>query len=573
MRQIEHKLAVARGEKPAQKLFKNAQLVNVLSGEVHAANVAIDDGRVIGFGDYDANEIVDLGGAYLAPSLIEGHFHVESTMVTIPELVRALVPHGTGAMVIDPHEYANVLGMDGIRYVLESSKNLPIDFFIMLPSCIPATHLETAGASFTADDLALMIADDRIAGIAELMNYPGVFLGMESELAKIKAGKGKVIDGHAPGLRGKNLNAYALAGVRSDHESTEVEEAREKLRLGMHLLVREGSTERNLEHIISLVTPQNAANCSFATDDKLPGDLVREGHIDHSIRKAIKLGVAPVTAIQMGTINTARYYRLKNHGAIAPRYWADFIVLDDLDKFEVRQTYKKGKLVAENGNYLEPRHRKIEQPRSTMNLSYRAPEDFSVSVPHGGSAKKIRVIEIVPQQIVTKCLVERPKIDNGQIVSDIERDILKVVVVERHRATGNVGVGFVRGFGLRKGALGSTVAHDAHNVVVVGTNDRDIVAAIEALVKMRGGQVAIVDGKTIASLPLPIAGLVSDQPLEAVIEKIAELNAAAVKLGSTLDAPFMTLSFLSLSPIPELKLTDQGLVDSANLKLTSLIVD
>ena len=573
MRQIEHKLAVARGEKPAQKLFKNAQLVNVLSGEVHAANVAIDDGRVIGFGDYDANEIVDLGGAYLAPSLIEGHFHVESTMVTIPELVRALVPHGTGAMVIDPHEYANVLGMDGIRYVLESSKNLPIDFFIMLPSCIPATHLETAGASFTADDLALMIADDRIAGIAELMNYPGVFLGMESELAKIKAGKGKVIDGHAPGLRGKNLNAYALAGVRSDHESTEVEEAREKLRLGMHLLVREGSTERNLEHIISLVTPQNAANCSFATDDKLPGDLVREGHIDHSIRKAIKLGVAPVTAIQMGTINTARYYRLKNHGAIAPRYWADFIVLDDLDKFEVRQTYKKGKLVAENGNYLEARHRKIEQPRSTMNLSYRAPEDFSVSVPHGGSAKKIRVIEIVPQQIVTKCLVERPKIDNGQIVSDIERDILKVVVVERHRATGNVGVGFVRGFGLRKGALGSTVAHDAHNVVVVGTNDRDIVAAIEALVKMRGGQVAIVDGKIFSSLPLPIAGLVSDQPLEAVIEKIAELNAAAVKLGSTLDAPFMTLSFLSLSPIPELKLTDQGLVDSANLKLTSLIVD
>ena len=573
MRQIEHKLAVARGEKPAQKLFKNAQVVNVFSGEIHAANVAVDDGRVIGFGDYDANEIVDLAGAYLAPSLIEGHFHVESTMVTIPELVRAVAPHGTGAMVIDPHEYANVLGMDGIRYVLESSKNLPIDFFIMLPSCIPATHLETAGARFTADDLALMIADDRIAGVAELMNYPGVFLGMESELAKIEAGKGKVIDGHAPGLRGKNLNAYVLAGVRSDHESTEVEEAREKLRLGMHLLVREGSTERNLEHIIALVTPQNAANCSFATDDKLPGDLVREGHIDHSIRKAIKFGVAPVTAIQMGTINTARYYRLKNYGAIAPRYWADFIVLDDLEKFEVRQTYKKGKLVAENGKYLEARHRKIEQPRSTMNLSYRAPQDFIVSVPHGGSGKKIKVIEIVPHQIVTKSLIERPKIDNGQIVADIERDILKLVVVERHRATGNVGVGFVRGFGLRQGALGSTVAHDAHNVVVVGTNDRDITAAIEALEKMRGGQVAILDGKITASLPLPIAGLVSDQSLETVIEKIADLNAAAAQLGSTLDAPFMTLSFLSLSPIPELKLTDQGLVDAVNLKLTSLIAD
>src|SRR5207253_4625778 len=300
------------------------------------------DGRVIGFGDYEAQKVIDLDGAFLAPSLIEGHFHVESTMLTIPELARAVAPHGTGAMVIDPHEYANVLGMDGIRYVLESSKNLPIDFFIMLPSCIPATHLETAGARFTADDLALMIADNRIAGIAELMNYPGVFLGMESELAKIRAGKGRSIDGHAPGLRGKNLNAYALAGVRSDHESTELEEAREKLRCGMHLLVREGSTERNLEHIIGLVRPENSANCSFATDDKLPGDLVRDGHIDHSIRKAIKHGVPPVTAIQMGTINTARYYRLKNQGAIAPRYWADFIVFDDLAEFKINRVYKKG---------------------------------------------------------------------------------------------------------------------------------------------------------------------------------------------------------------------------------------
>ena len=417
-----------------------------------------------------------------------------------------------------------------------------------------------------------MIADDRIAGIAELMNYPGVFLGMESELAKIEAGKGKVIDGHAPGLRGKNLNAYALAGVRSDHESTELEEAREKLRLGMHLLVREGSTERNLEHIIALVTPQNSANCSFATDDKLPGDLVHEGHIDHSIRKAIAHGVAPITAIQMGTINTARYYRLKNHGAIAPRFWADFIVFDDLEKMSIQRVYlKKGKLIAENGEYLGPEiGRPMLQPRSTMNLSYRAPEDFIVSA---DGAKKIKVIEIVPHQIVTKAAIEIPKIVDGKIVADIERDILKLVVVERHRATGNVGVGFVRGFHLQRGALGSTVAHDAHNVVVVGTNDPDITAAVEALEKMRGGQVAVLDGKILASLPLPIAGLVSDQPLEAVIDKISELNSAAARLGCKLDAPFMTLSFLSLSPIPELKLTDQGLVDAVNLKLTTLIAD
>jgi adenine deaminase len=573
MREIQHKLSVARGETPAELLFKNAQLVNVFSGEIHNANVAVDDGRVIGFGDYDAKEIIDLGGAYLAPSLIDGHFHVESTMVTVPEFSRAVVPHGTGAMVIDPHEYANVLGMDGIRYVLESSKNLPIDFFIMLPSCVPATHLETAGARFTADDLRLMIADDRIAGIAELMNYPGVFLGMESELAKIEAGRGKVIDGHAPGLRGKNLNAYALAGVRSDHESTELEEAREKLRLGLHLLVREGSTERNLEDIIALVTPENSANCSFATDDKLPGDLVDEGHIDHSIRKAIAHGVAPMTAIQMGTINTARYYRLKNHGAIAPRYWADFIVFDDLTKFQIKRVYKKGALVAENGNYLLEKSPVTEQPRSTMNLSYDAPEDFEVRVPPTASAKKIRVIEIVPHQIVTKEVLETPKILDGQIVSDIERDILKLVVVERHRATGNVGVGFVRGFGLKRGALGSTVAHDAHNVVVVGVNDSDIVAAIQALEAMRGGQVAIADGKIEAALPLPIAGLVSDQPLEAVIAKMVELKAAAARLGCSLDAPFMSLSFLSLSPIPALKLTDQGLVDAVNLKLTTLIAD
>jgi adenine deaminase len=573
VREIQHKLGVARGEKPAELLFKNAQLVNVFSGEIHNANVAVDDGRVVGFGDYDAKEIIDLAGAYLAPSLIDGHFHVESTMVTIPEFARAVVPHGTGAMVIDPHEYANVLGMDGIRYVLESSRNLPIDFFIMLPSCVPATHLETAGARFTADDLRLMIADDRIAGIAELMNYPGVFLGLESELAKIEAGRGKVIDGHAPGLRGKNLNAYALAGVRSDHESTELEEAREKLRLGMHLLVREGSTERNLEHIIALVTPQNSANCSFATDDKLPGDLVNEGHIDHSIRKAIAHGVAPITAIQMGTINTARYYRLKNHGAVAPRFWADFIVFDDLAKFQIKRVYKKGALVAENGKYLREKTRGTEEPRSTMNLSYRAPADFEVRVPPGASAKKIRVIEIVPHQIVTKEILETPRMLDGQIVSDIERDILKLVVVERHRATGNVGVGFVRGFGLKRGALGSTVAHDAHNVVVVGVTDSDIVAAIQALETMRGGQVAIADGKIEAALPLPIAGLVSDQPLESVMERIVELKAAATRLGCALDAPFMSLSFLSLSPIPALKLTDQGLVDAVNLKLTTLIAD
>src|SRR5262245_47934525 len=288
MRNVQQKLGIARGEQPAELVFKNAKLVNVLSGEIHPANVAVEDGRVVGIGDYKGRKTIDLKGAYLAPSLIDGHFHVESSMLTAPEFARAVVPHGTGAVVIDPHEYANVLGLDGIRYVLESSKHLPLDFFIMLPSCVPATHLETAGARLTADDLRLMIGDERVVGVAELMNYPGVFLGAKSELAKIDAGKGKCIDGHAPGLRGKNLNAYALAGVRSDHESTGLEEAREKLRLGMHILLREGSTERNLATLASVVNGHNAANCSFATDDKLAGELVWEGQIDHCVRREMQ---------------------------------------------------------------------------------------------------------------------------------------------------------------------------------------------------------------------------------------------------------------------------------------------
>ena len=568
MRNIQQKLAVARGEQPAELLFKNAKLVNVLSGEIHPANVAVEDGRVVGFGDYEEKKTIDLKGAYLAPSLIDGHFHVESSMLVAPEFARAVVPHGTGAVVIDPHEYANVLGLDGIRYVLESTKKLAVDFFIMLPSCVPATHLETAGAKLTADDLKLMISDKRIAGVAELMNFPGVFLGAKSELAKIEAGKGKNIDGHAPGLRGKNLNAYVLAGVRSDHESTELDEAREKLRLGMHILLREGSTERNLEHLLPLISPHNAQNCSFATDDKLAGDLVNEGHIDHCVRKSIKLGLPPLTALQIASIYPARHYRLRNFGAIAPRFWADFVVFDDLKNFQVRQVYKKGILVAENGRFLGKPPAKISLPRSTMNMRY-SPENFTVKA---NGAKKIRVIEIVPQQILTRTTIVSPKIENGEIVADTTRDILKLVVVERHRATGNVGVGFVRGLKLKSGAIGSTVAHDAHNVVITGTNDADILFAIQELDRLQGGQIAVVDGKVKAELPLPIAGLVSDRPLKEVMKRIADLNAAAHALGCDLVAPFMTLSFLSLSPIPELKLTDQGLIDATHLQKTTLFV-
>ncbi|MGD0812134.1 MAG: adenine deaminase [Verrucomicrobiota bacterium] len=568
MRNLNHKLAVARGEQPAELLFKNGRVVNVLSGEIHEANLAVEDGRIIGLGDYKGRKTIDLRGACIAPSLIDGHFHVESSQLTAPEFARAVVPHGTGAVVIDPHEYANVLGLDGIRYVLESSKNLPLDFFIMLPSCVPATALETSGARITADDLGLMIADERVAGVAELMNYPGVYLGQKGELAKIAVGKGKAVDGHAPGLRGKNLNAYALAGVRSDHESTGLEEAREKLRLGLHILLREGSTERNLVDLLPLINPHNAVNCSYATDDKLAGDLVAEGHIDHMVRQSIRHGLSAITALQIASINTARHYRLQNLGAIAPRYWADFIIFDSLKKFAVRQTWKKGVLVAEDGNYLAKPTTASPLPRGTMNLRYQV-SDLEVKAARSG---KMRVIEIVPNQIVTRQVIVSPKIENGRAVADTGRDLLKLVVVERHRATGNVGVGFVRGFQLKNGALASTVAHDAHNVVVVGTNDADICRAIQALEQLQGGQVAVRNGRVTAELGLPVAGLVSDRPLEEVIERLDALNAEARAMGCKLEAPFMTLSFLSLSPIPALKLTDQGLIDSVKLRKTSLFI-
>jgi len=470
--------------------------------------------------------------------------------------------------VIDPHEYANVLGLDGIRYMLESTKNLPVDFFVMLPSCVPATPLETAGARLTAEDLKLMMHDKRIAGVAELMNFTDVLLGAKSELAKIAAGKGKAIDGHAPGLRGENLNAYALAGVRSDHESVEPEEAREKLRLGIHVLLREGSAARNLEHLLPIINEYNSQNCSFVTDDKLAGDLVNEGHIDHAVRKAIKGGVPPIAAIQIATINTARHYRLQNLGAIAPRYWADFIVLDDLKKFRVRQTWKKGVLVAENGKFLGKSPAKVPLPRSTMNLRY-SPKDLIV---RANGKRNIRVIEIVPDQAVTKETTSPPKIENGEVVADTARDILKMVVIERHHATGNVGVGFVRGFKLKRGAIASTVAHDAHNVIAAGANDADILFAIRELERLQGGQIAVTNGKVLAELPLPIAGLVTDQPLAKAMKLIDDLNAAARGLGCDLAAPFMTMSFLSLSPIPALKLTDQGLIDSTKLEKTSLFV-
>ena len=568
MRDIQKKLAVARGEEPADLVFRNGRIINVLSGEIHDGDVAVSGGRIVGIGRYAGSEVVDLDGAFLAPSFLDGHIHIESTMLTVPEFARAVVPHGTGGAVVDPHEFANVAGLDGIRYVFEASRSTPLDIFVMASSCVPATPLETSGASISAADIAALAAQDRVAGVAEMMNFPGVYLGWDTELEKISHGHG-IVDGHSPGLRPPLLDAYILAGISSDHECTTIEEARDKVRRGIHVLLREGTAERNLHDLLPLVTAANAAQFSFATDDKHPADLEDEGHIDHHIREAIAWGLDPMLAFQLATINTARHYRLRNLGAIAPRYWANLVVFDTLENMRPRLVYHRGRLVARDGEYLAPSDHGAALPGSTMNVAPLA--DDALAVPARGS--RIKLIGLVPRQIVTDALEDDAAVSDGHVTADPSRDILKLAVIERHHATGNIGIGFVRGFGLKRGALASTVAHDAHNIIVVGANDADMLAAARALVAMGGGQCVVADGEVRAALPLPVCGLVSDRPLEEVRAGVESLNAAARALGCIPPDPFMTLSFLALSPIPALKVTDLGLIDAVRFEKTDLFVE
>ena len=569
MRNMQDKIRKALGKAPVDVLIKNAKLVNVVSGEIYETNIAIVDGRIVGFGDYEGEEVIDVGGSYVAPSFIDGHIHIESSMVTVPEFARAVVPFGTGAVVADPHEFANVLGLDGIRYVLQERENLPLDIFVMLPSCVPATELETSGARLSAYDLHLLINEPRVVGIGEMMNYPAVIAGDHDTLNKLHVGRDKQLDGHAPGLSGKPLNAYALAGPRSDHECTTVEEAREKLRLGMHIHLREGSSEKNMRDILPLVTPENSTHFSFVTDDRHPLSLISEGHIDNNIRIAIEAGLNPITAIQIATINTARFYELKNIGAILPRYWADMVVFDDLRAPRARMVFKKGILVAENGKALfEAKDIEHTYIRGTMNVVWLYESTFQIEA----KGKKIRIIEVIPDQIITKHTIDDAKIEDGYAVADPERDILKFVVIERHRATGNIGRGFVRGFGIKNGAFASSVAHDSHNLGVLGTNDADMLKAAIRVVELGGGQVVVSNGEILAELPLPVAGLVSDLSLEEVAESVKNLNDAAKKIGCKIPDPFYAMSFLSLVPIPELRLTDLGLVDAKKFEFTELFV-
>jgi len=562
-------ISVARGEIPADLLLKNARIINTFIGEIEQADVAIYGDRIAGVGDYGkAREIIDLQGKFLAPGLINGHTHIESSMLHPARYAQAVVPRGTLTVVTDLHEIANVCGFEGIKFVTDLARKLPLDMLFMAPSCVPATHLETSGAQISSKEVKKILAHPNIIGLGEMMNFPGVVSGDDEVLKKISAAKGKVIDGHAPGLGGKELNAYLSAGILSDHESTTLEEGKEKLRRGMYLMIREGSSEKNLDALLPLVTDNTYKRCFFVVDDRNCSDLLWEGDIDAVVRKAISRGLEPVRAIQMATINAAEYFRLYDRGGIGPGYIANLITITDLAKLEIDMVFYRGKLVARQGKPLFPLPPVTMELRDTVRIKSPTAKSLSLRAKRSNlSEESYPVIEIVPGQIVTKKAVEKMKVVDGAVMPDVERDILKLVVVERHKASGNIGVGLVKGFGLKKGALASSVAHDSHNIIAVGTNDFDILKAIEEINKLQGGLVVCANLEILASLPLPIAGLLSPEPLDVVASQHEIVEKTAASLGNLPPAPFAILSFLALPVIPELRLTDLGLVDVAEFKL------
>jgi adenine deaminase len=553
-------LPIARGDKPADLVLRNGRVINVFTGEIVETDVAIAGDTIVGVGpDYEGREEMDLGGRYVCPGLIDAHVHVESSMVTPPQFARAVVPRGTTTVVADPHEIANVAGAGGIRYVLAVSEGLPLTVYVNLPSCVPATHMGTAGAALSADDLLALADLPRVIGLAEFMNVPGAVLGLPGALEKLVAFQGHVIDGHAPGITGKWLQAYVGAGPGSDHECTTADEMLEKLRAGMVVFVRESTAAKNLRALLPAVTLYNSRRCAFATDDRHPADLLDEGHLDHLIRLAVAEGLDPVTALQMATLNAAEWFRLCDRGAVAPGRRADLVVFSNLKDFRAGMVFAGGVLVARDGNPVGDWPMPVVDDANVRNTVHVEWERLSFAIPARG--ERVRVIGIVPDQVVTEHLVEPAKVVDGLAVTDPERGLLKLAVIERHKRTGRVGLGFVRGLGLQRGALAGSVGHDAHNLIVAGCDDTSMMAAARAVGDLGGGLVAAAGEKVLAAVPLPIAGLMSDRPVEAVRDQMERLVEAARGLGSALHDPFMALGFLALEVIPALKLTDQGLVD------------
>ena len=565
---------VARGLEKADLVIKNANIVNVLSEEIHKGDIAICDGVIAGIGEnYSGEKEIDINGAYVTPSFIDGHVHLESTMMLPKEFAKTVLPAGTTTVIIDPHEISNVLGLHGISFMHEAVKDLPMNVYTMLPSCVPATPFETSGFDLSSYDLSLLIDKPWVLGIAEMMNFPGVLNHDKNVMAKLELAKsrGKRIDGHAPYLSGKDLCGYIASGVKSDHECTTPEEAIEKLRLGVYVMIREGTAAKDLDALIPVLKTSNTRKCIFVTDDRHPADL--KEHINGMVRRVVEAGVDPIKAVQIASLNTAEYFGLKDLGAIAPGYKADLLVLPDLKTFKPDIVLKDGQVVAQDGKLaVEIPENDAIATRNSVNVRWITMDDFKIQT-EGDGVKKVRALEVIPHQLITKSVMSDVKVVDGNAVSNVETDTLKICVIERHRATGNIGKGFVKGFNLKCGAIASTVAHDSHNMIVIGTNDFDMYTAAVALIKCQGGKVVVKDGEIISQLPLPIAGLMSDKEFDFVVEKCDELNKAAHSIGCKLEDPFMTMGFLSLPVIPELKITDKGVFDTNKFDFVDIFED
>jgi adenine deaminase len=563
MEGLKRRLAVARGDEPADLVVSGGRVFSVFTREWLDADVAVADGVVAGIGSYEGRESLDAQGQYVVPGFIDAHMHLESVKLMVDEFARLVLPRGTTAVVADPHEIANVLGVDGVHWLLDATSGLQLDVFFMAPSCVPASPFESPRRALTPGDLESLMRRRRVLGLAEMMNFPGVVEGADSELEKLELEGARHVDGHAPGLLGAQLQAYAAAGISSDHEALTVEEGRERLRAGMWLLVREASMARNLRALLPLVEEYGPWRIAFCTDDRDPEDIADAGHLNGMVREAVAFGIAPEDALLMASHHPALWHGLSRHGAVAPGYVADLLLLPDLVSFEPTTVLKRGRPLED-----VPRVEIPDWVRQSVRI---APlESGDLAVPW--SAGRLRAIGLVEDQVVTESVEREPAVVDGHAVADAERDLVKIAVVERHLATGRVGLGFVAGSGLHSGALASSVAHDAHNLVVVGMSDDDMVVAVERLARLGGGIVAVQSGRVLAECPLPVAGLLSDAPLADVVAQSRACNDAAHRLGWSGATPFLTLAFLALSVIPHLKITDRGLVDVDRFELVPLAV-
>jgi adenine deaminase len=561
MKGLQRRLAVARGDEPADLVVSGGRVLSVFTREWLDADVAISDGVVAGIGRYEGREALDASDRYVVPGFIDAHMHLESVKLMVDEFARLVLPLGTTAVVADPHEIANVLGADGVHWLLDATSGLQLDVFFMAPSCVPASPFESPRRALTPGDLESLMRRRRVLGLAEMMNFPGVIEGSEGELEKLGLEGSRHVDGHAPGVVGRHLQAYAAAGIYSDHEALTVEEGRERLRAGMWLLVREASMARNLRALLPLVEEYGPWRIAFCTDDRDPEDIADAGHVNGMVREAVAFGVSPEDALLMASHHPALWHGLRRHGAIAPGYVADLLLLPDLVSFRPSTVLKRGRPIED-----VPRVDIPDWVRQSVRVAPLAPDDFAV--PWSGGS--LRAIGLVEDQVVTESLEREPVLDGRQAVADAGADLAKIAVVERHLATGRVGLGFVAGSGLQRGALASSVAHDAHNLVVVGMSDPDMAFAVERLAELGGGIVAVEDLRVLAECPLPVAGLLSDAPLADVIVQSRACNDAARRLGWSGATPFLTLAFLALSVIPHLKITDRGLVDVDRFELVPL---